>query len=356
MEAIPECIRCLQSCVAAPTQGRRSFMTKLGKSTLAGVVAGTLVSVILMASPASAQDPVWPRHSTQAIPAESNDDNATSAIPAESPGDPSTGVAPVEPPSAGDDSQCTTPSDCMEACLQMYPTKQFCCGEHGPGFYGQTRKGEPDVKACVKRKYKPTPPPAPVPGPKGDQGEKGDSGRDGRDGRDGTDGAPGNNGRDGQDGSDDVHFVPFVGLRFGWDGTSAGIGGNVGVKLRVGDFVANAEVNGLNFPGASLDRKWSGSFEFRVGGTLLDGSLDLLLVGNYGQSSFDVLGGWMRRRWTTGVSADWRFLPASVGTLAQILEVHFQLTGGQQWTPGETWKQADAAVNAEFGLNLQFPL
>ena len=397
-------------------------MKQLQKSTLTVVIAGALASVAMLSSakawgPPRVGVPAAEADENATVPA--GDDNVTP-----SDNNSSDGVAPSEAPVPTEDEnatietvtpdpidqtaapaapECTTPATCEDACRSRYASWAYCCVDHPEiGIWGTykhgKRKGQ-DIKCRAPKKAKPSPP-APKDGVDGkdgrgivsvvvndegsvivtfDDGTTHNAGRlpVGHDGRgitssviDGghliiffTDGTSQDMGRivgrDGKDGTE-TRLVPFVGLRTGWDGKALGIGGNFGVEFRFEDLVFEAEVAGLNASKGSLDRRWSGLVEFRVGLALLDGKLDAMVVGNYGQSSFDPLGGWMRRRWTAGAAVDFRPLSfissEKYEWWKEVLEVHLQVSGGQQWTSGQTWSEADPAIGVEFGLGLRLPI
>ncbi len=187
---------------------------------------------------------------------------------------------------------------------------------------------------------------------KGDKGEKGEPGEPGRDGIDGESivgpaGPPGAS----------MVLAPFTGAAAGGDADGRlFVSAKIGLELRLEQFVLEAEVSGAHAPEGSLDRRWSGEVTARIGGAV-HRSLDLLAVGKFGQESFDPLGGWMRRSWGAGAAVDFRPLAlVSERWWAEVLEVHLQAVGGQEWQPGDLLEDARPTFGWEAGVNLRFPI
>ena len=184
-------------------------------------------------------------------------------------------------------------------------------------------------------------------GPSGPKGEPGAPGASGEMGPQGPAGLPGTS----------IVLVPFTGVAAGGDGANLVMAKAViGLELRLGGFVLEMELAGAHASKGDLSQRWGGSVSGRLGWSPVP-SLDLLTVGGYGQSSWDPLGGWMRRRWYAGGAVDIRpFRFASANWWADVVEVHLQLVGGQQWYPRYRLADADPIFGWDVGVNFRFPV
>lgn len=187
-------------------------------------------------------------------------------------------------------------------------------------------------------------------GPKGDTGVTGPMGPKGDTGPQGTAGEPGTK----------IIFVPFAGLAA--SGTHASsewavsVQLSIGLELRVEDFVLEAELGGLNAPNSPLSQQWAGEATGRFGYALLP-SVDVLAVAFFGQTSHDLLGDWMRRRYGIGAAVDFRpFRFFSEAWWAEIVEIHLQATGGEQWDPSQLHLEALPHFSWDATMNFRFPI